>query len=450
VTPVAEQPVNIVGAGLAGALLAVFLSRRGFAVDLYDRRPDPRLAASERGRSINLALAARGIVALERAGVMERIRPLLIPMRGRMIHSLAGETQLQPYGQRQEEVIYSVSRADLNRVLIEEAARHPRLGLKFRHTCLAASPGTGSLRFRNEDAGGELNVSIATTFATDGAGSAVRSGLARAGLISVREDRLDHDYKELTIPAARDGLHQMEPHALHIWPRGGFMLIALPNVDGSFTATLFLARSGPDSFEALTTAEQVRALFRTRFADAAQLMPHLAEEFTTHPQGQLGTVYTHPWHVGGHVLLLGDAAHAIVPFHGQGMNAAFEDCLVLDSLIDRHDGWDTLFADFERSRAPNTAAIAQMALENYVEMRDTVRDPAYIRRKAFSLELERHFPDRFIPRYSMVMFHPEIPYAEALRRGEVQQRILEELDDPSARGKVDLHLARALITERLG
>jgi kynurenine 3-monooxygenase len=449
VTPVSEQPVNIVGAGLAGALLAVFLARRGFAVDLYDRRPDPRLAASERGRSINLALAARGIMALERAGMMERIRPLLIPMRGRMIHTLTGEAQLQPYGQRQEEVIYSVSRADLNRVLIEEAARHPRVGLKFRHTCLAASPESGILRFRDEDTGGELDVSMAATFATDGAGSAVRSSLARAGLISVREDRLDHDYKELTLPAARDGRHPMERHALHIWPRGGFMLIALPNTDGSFTATLFLARNGADSFGSLTTPEHVRSLFQTQFADAARLMPHLAEEFTAHPQGQLGTVYTQPWHIGSQVLLLGDAAHAIVPFHGQGMNAAFEDCLVLDSLIDRHGTWDMLFADFERSRVPNTAAIAQMALENYVEMRDTVRDPAYVRRKALAMELERRFPDRFIPRYSMVMFHPEIPYAEALRRGEVQARILEELDDPSAPGEFDSHLARALITGRL-
>jgi kynurenine 3-monooxygenase len=449
VTPVTDRLVNIVGGGLAGALLAVFLARRGFAVDVYDRRPDPRHAASERGRSINLALAARGIVALERAGMMERIRPLLIPMRGRMIHSLAGETQLQPYGQRQEEVIYSVSRAELNRVLIEEAARHPRVRLKFRQTCLAAAPETGALRFRDEDTGGESNVPIAATFATDGAGSAVRTSLARAGLINVREDRLDHDYKELTLPAAHDGRHQMEPHALHIWPRGGFMLIALPNTDGSFTATLFLARSGTNSFDSLNDSDRIQSLFRSQFADAAQLMPHLVEEFTAHPQGQLGTVYTKPWHIGGQVLLLGDAAHAIVPFHGQGMNAAFEDCLILDSLMDRHDSWEILFADFERSRVPNTAAIAQMALENYVEMRDSVRDPAYIRRKALAMELERRFPDRFIPRYSMVMFHPEIPYAEALRRGEVQVRILEELDDPSAPGKLDLHRAQALITERL-
>jgi kynurenine 3-monooxygenase len=445
----AEQPVNIVGAGLAGALLAVLLARRGFAVEVYERRPDPRAVESERGRSINLALAARGIAALERAGMMDRIQPLMIPMRGRMIHPLSDETQLQPYGQRQNEVIYSISRAGLNRVLIEEAARHPRVGLKFRHTCLADQPKAVALRFRDENTGSGCTAPTAPTFATDGAGSAVRSSLARAGLISVREERLDHDYKELTIPAAADGRHAMEPHALHIWPRGGFMLIALPNSDGSFTATLFLARSGADSFDGLTGPDSITRLFRSQFPDALQLMPHLIEEFTTHPQGQLGTVYTKPWHVGGQVLLLGDAAHAIVPFHGQGMNAAFEDCLVLDDLLDRHDSWATLFADFERCRLPNTAAIAQMALENYVEMRDTVRDPTYLRRKELAMELERRFPDHFIPRYSMVMFHPEISYAEALRRGSEQQRILSDLDGRRAHGEVDFERGRTLIAERL-
>ena len=448
-TPVPDRPVNIVGAGLAGALLAVLLARRGFAVALYDRRPDPRLAESERGRSINLALAARGIVALERAGIMERVRPLLIPMRGRMVHSLSGATQLQPYGQRREEVIYSVSRAELNRLLIEEAARHPRVRLRFRQTCVAALPERGALRFRDEGAGAEWDSESAPTIATDGAGSAVRASLAGAGLISVREDRLDHDYKELTLPAAGDGRHAMEPHALHIWPRGGFMLIALPNTDGSFTATLFLARSGADSFESLTDADRVRTLFQSQFPDAARLLPHLLEEFAANPQGRLGTVYTSPWHIGGQVLLLGDAAHAIVPFHGQGMNAAFEDCLVLDGLLREHESWETLFAQFERCRLPDMAAIAQMALENYLEMRDTVRNPAYVRRKSLAMELERRFPDRFIPRYSMVMFHPEIPYAEALRRGEVQAGILEELDDRSAPGEVDLEKAGALIAERL-
>ncbi|MBW4049976.1 MAG: FAD-dependent monooxygenase [Proteobacteria bacterium] len=443
-----DRPVNIVGAGLAGALLAVLLARRGLAVDVHDRRADPRLAQSERGRSINLALAARGIAALERAGMMERIRPLLTAMRGRMIHSVSGETRLQPYGQRQSEVIYSISRADLNRALIEEAARHPGVRLRFRHTCVAAQPQAHALRLRDEHTGAEYAVPMAAAFAADGAGSAVRSSLARSGLIGVRENRLDHDYKELTIPA-QNGRHAMDPHALHIWPRGGFMLIALPNSDGSFTATLFLARSGIDSFESLSSPARVQTLLQSQFADAARLMPHLLEEFAAHPQGQLGTVYTKPWHIGGEVLLLGDAAHAIVPFHGQGMNAAFEDCLVLDSLLDRHDAWDTLFTEFERSRLPNTAAIAQMALENYVEMRDTVRDPAYLRRKALAMELERRFPDHFIPRYSMVMFHPEISYAEALRRGAVQEAILSELDDPRAPGEVDLERARALIAQRL-
>lgn len=446
-TPRQDQPVNIVGAGLAGALLAVLLARRGFAVNLYDRRPDPRLATFEGGRSINLALAARGIAALERAGMMERIRPLLIPMRGRMVHSTSGETQLQPYGQRQDEVIYSVSRADLNRVLIEAAAQHPRVRLRFRHTCVAALPDSGALCFRDEETGSECNVPIAPTLATDGAGSAVRSSLARARLITVREDRLDHDYKELTIPA-RGGKHAMETHALHVWPRGGFMLIALPNPGGTFTATLFLAREGPESFASLTGPDRVRALFRSRFADAEQLMPDLVEEFSSHPQGQLGTVYTQPWHLGGQVLLLGDAAHAIVPFHGQGMNAAFEDCSSLDGLLGQHEGWEALFAAFERSRLPDTAAIARMALENYIEMRDTVRDPAYVRRKALAMELERRFPGRFIPRYSMVMFHPEISYAEALRRGAAQEKVLETLDARrDAGGAVDFALAARLMEQ---
>ena len=447
-TPLADRPVNIVGAGLAGALLAVLLARRGFAVEVYERRPDPRQAQGERGRSINLALAARGIRALEHAGVMERIRPLLIPMRGRMVHSASGETQLQPYGQGQDEVIFSVSRSELNRVLIEEAAQHANVRLRFRHTCLAALPEAGVLRFQEEDTGSECNVPIAPTFATDGAGSAVRSSLARARLMSVREEWLDHDYKELTLPATAEGRHALEPHALHIWPRGGFMLIALPNTDGSFTATLFLARTGADSFGSLTDPDRIRSLFQSQFPDAARLMPNLVEELTSHPQGQLGTVYTRPWHISGQVLLLADAAHAIVPFHGQGMNAAFEDCLILDGLLDQHESWNALFADFAHSRLSNTAAIAQMALENYIEMRDTVRDPTYLRRKELAMELERRFP-AFIPRYSMVMFHPEIPYAEALRRGSVQERILQELDERSGSGKADFDLARALIAERL-
>ena len=334
----AGRALNIVGAGLAGALLALLAARRGLNVTLFERRTDPRQVRPERGRSINLALAARGLRALERAGVMERVRPLLIPMRGRMVHERSGHTALQPYGQREHEVIWSVGRADLNRVLIEEAARHAAVRVRFSQQCLGAEPRAGRLRFRDLAGGSEYDVALAPTVATDGAGSAVRGSLAAAGLLEVREDWLDHDYKELTIPAGSAGA--LDSHALHIWPRGGFMLIALPNTDGSFTATLFLAREGAQSFAALTTPAAVTAFCEREFADALPLLPDLAAQFADHPQGQLGTVHTAPWQVDGVVLLLGDAAHAIVPFHGQGMNAAFEDCSVLDAFIARRDDWE--------------------------------------------------------------------------------------------------------------
>jgi kynurenine 3-monooxygenase len=400
----------------------------------------------ERGRSINLALAARGIRALEHAGVMEKVRPLLIPMRGRMIHERSGATALQPYGQREDEVIYSVGRGELNKVLIEEAARHQDVTIRFNQTCLAADPTQNVLRFRNEVSGAQYSVELSPTMATDGAGSAVRNSLVATNVLSVREDWLDHDYKELTIPPV-DGRPALDPNALHIWPRGGFMLIALPNTDLSFTATLFLARQGPRSFATLSDSQAVLEFFLEEFPDAVPLIPNLAAEFQAHPAGQLATVHAAPWRVGGQVLLLGDAAHAIVPFHGQGMNAAFEDCLVLDSMLDGFEDWQSLFAQFERVRRPNTEAIAQMALENYTEMRDTVLDPGFVRRKSLSLELERRFPSRFIPRYAMVMFHPQIPYAEALRRGEIQSQILLDLDRPDC--NTDFALAEQLISERL-
>ena len=438
--------VNIVGAGLAGALLALLLARRGVAVALYERRADPRQSRPERGRSINLALAARGMRALERAGVLESVRPLLIPMRGRMVHERGGAVALQPYGQREHEVISSVGRADLNRVLIEAAARHVNVSVHFNQQCLRADVGRGRLSLRDGARGGDYELPLAPTIATDGAGSAVRTSLAAAALMRVREEWLDHDYKELTIPAAAAGA--LERHALHIWPRGGFMLIALPNTDGSFTATLFLAREGPRSFAALATPQAVQEFFAREFADALPL-PDLPAQFAAHPQGQLGTVHTAPWRIRGEVLLLGDAAHAIVPFHGQGMNAAFEDCAELDALLGGTDDWAELFARFEEARRANTAAIAQMALENYLEMRDTVLDAGFVRRKGLAMALERRFPDRFIPRYSMVMFHPEIPYAEAQRRGALQERLLHELDQAGGGAAADSPLAERLVRERL-
>jgi kynurenine 3-monooxygenase len=431
------------------------LARHGCAgVRLWDRRPDPRRNRVERGRSINLALAARGIRALERAGVMDRIRPLLIPMRGRMIHEKLRSPVLQPYGQREDEVIYSVSRAALNYTLIDEAARHQPVTIRFDQTCLGVDLGGNQLRFRNEVSGAEYAVELGPAIATDGAGSAVRNSLLSQGQLSVREEWLEHDYKELTIPPV-NGRPALDPDALHIWPRGGFMLIALPNTDLSFTATLFLARSGigpgelppqAASFESLSDSQAVLDFFHAEFPDTVPLIPNLVAEFRSHPAGQLGTVHSLPWRIGGRVLLVGDAAHAIVPFHGQGMNAAFEDCLVLDTLLDRCDQWESVFAEFERLRRPNTDAIAQMALENYTEMRDTVLDAGFVRRKQLALQLEERFPDRFIPRYSMVMFHPEIPYAEALRRGAIQEQILLELDRSE---QPDFARAAELIKQRL-
>ncbi len=439
-----RQDVRILGAGMAGALLAALLARRGFGVSLYDRRPDPRYSPPERGRSINLALAARGIRALEHAGVMRHVRPLLIEMRGRCVHDRNGQTKLLPYGWKQGEVIYSVGRAALTTLLVEDAGRYPSVTLNFGERCLGVSARHNVIRFCDDEPDDPYEVPLALTIATDGAGSIVRSSLAAEGHLTVREDLLDHDYKELSLPPV-NGKPVLDVHALHVWPRGGFMLIALPNTDGSFTATLFLSRA---QFAELSTREAVSEFFTREFPDAVALIPDLLTEFFENPQGQLGTVHAAPWHVRDQVLLLGDAAHAIVPFHGQGMNAAFEDCLAFDELIARHHDWQHLFAEFDRVRRPNTEAIAQMALENYVEMRDTVLDPRFQRYKVMSVALEKRFPERFIPRYSMVMFHPEIAYAEALRRGQIQQEILAALDtgDPAS---IDFERAKALIDERL-
>lgn len=442
------QQMTIVGAGLTGPLLALMLARRGFPVTLYERRPDPRSGCADGGRSINLALSARGIRPLERAGVYGDVEPLLIPMSGRLVHERSGETELQPYGQRAGEVNYSVGRAALNRVLIEAAGR-AGAELRFGERCLGLDPAGGRLLLEDERSGRRYETAPDVLIGADGAGSALRGTLAAAGVAAVRVEPLDHDYKEMTLPAAA-GRHVLEPNALHIWPRGGFMLIALPNPDGSFTTTLFLAREGRRSFAALAEAGAAEEFFAEQFPDLRAHLPRLLGDFHRNPQGTLATVHTDGWHLGGKALLLGDAAHAIVPFHGQGMNAGFEDCAVLDDLLGQCDDWQELFGQFERLRRPNTEAIARMALENYLEMRDSVRDPAFLRRRQLAFALEQRFPDRFIPRYGMVMFHPEISYLEALRRGREQASILEALDrgrTPS--GGIDMRLAEALVRERL-
>ncbi|MGH8278346.1 MAG: FAD-dependent oxidoreductase [Gammaproteobacteria bacterium] len=444
-----KKAITMVGAGLAGSLLAVFLARHGLRVTVYERNSDMRRQTIPAGRSINLALAHRGMRALKAVGLLDAVRKLLIPMRGRMLHDLQGKLTLVPYGRTATEVIYSVSRPGLN-CLLMDAAEAAGARLVFGQQVTGYDFASGALELHELHAERSIRVPAAPLLACDGAGSALRHALAQHLEAKVSEDLLPHGYKELSIPAGPSGTHAMEREALHIWPRGGYMLIALPNLDGSLTATLFLANAGSPSFATLKAPTGLHAFFLANFPDALALLPSLEAEFYAHPTGLMGTVHCPRWHVQGQLLLVGDAAHAIVPFHGQGMNCAFEDCLILDQCMSRHGGdWQAIFTDFERQRRPDAEAIAAMALENYLEMRDAVRDPKFHLQKQLGFALEARYPGVFVPRYSMVMFH-DLPYSEARRRGRIQQAILNQLTSAAdTLDQVDLALADHLIAEKL-
>jgi kynurenine 3-monooxygenase len=444
-----SAPISIIGAGPSGALLAILLQRRGFSrIDVYESRPDPQGAGGPSGRSINLALADRGIHALRAAGVSDDLRPVLLPMRGRMVHRQNKTTVFQPYGRRPNEVNYSVSRFHLNQSLLQIAARRPQIRFYFEHRFESADFAANLAQVRDLARDRLLSIPMLPLLATDGAGSAVRRQLSQARLIEAGETDLEHGYKELTIPAVRGGF-ALDGDALHIWPRGNHMLIALPNEDASFTATLFLPKRGPISFESLSDAPGINRFLSQSFPDVHALMPDCVADFEAHPVGFLGTVASFPWHHGGAVLI-GDAAHAMVPFHGQGMNCCFEDCIEFDACVARNTSWEAVFSDFTAARKADTDAISTMALENYLEMRERVADPKFQLQQALSLELERRFPRRFIPRYSMVMFHHEIPYRAAQERGAVQADILETLTrDAAALADVDFERARREIDARL-
>jgi kynurenine 3-monooxygenase len=436
--------ITICGAGPVGSLLAILLARQGWRIDLVERRADPRRMAAERGRSINLALAARGLEALRAAGLLEVVQPELVVMRGRQLHEADGGERFLPYGQRPDEVIYAIERARLNNVLIAAAAAEPGVTMRFGQRCLDVDLQAGTARWRYDTDGSERASAFELMIGTDGAGSAVRHALEARGYVLASEEPLAHDYRELVIPPLPGGLHALEPHALHIWPRGGYMLIALPNPDGSFTATLFLPRTGAaasagatsePSFAAIADAPAARAFFAAQFPDALELIPDFDAQFASHPQSRLATLRCWPWH-RGRVLLVGDAAHAIVPFHGQGLNCGFEDCVQLARQLGPAAGFATgdaptafaaVASAFERQRRPNTDAIAQMAIENYEDMRARVLAPDFVARRTLDAALERRFPGRYVPRYAMVMFHPEIPYADALRRGAMQESLLDAL-----------------------
>jgi len=421
-----DKKAVVVGAGLVGSLWSVMLGQRGYAVELYERRPDVRKAGFAGGRSINLALSVRGWRALEKVGLADAIRQQAIPMHGRMMHDTSGRLTFQPYGEKGQ-AIYSVSRGGLNLQLLEQADLHPEVSLHFDQRCQDFDLSTHTLHLQDEKTGVHRQVAAPLLFGTDGAFSVVRDKLMKqTRRFSYSQQFLEYGYKELNIPPTPEGKHRLDPHALHIWPRGHFMLIALPNVDGSFTCTLFLGYEGEESFANLQTDAEVIRFFERQFPDVIPLMPDLQEDFQRNPTADLVTIRCNPWHHDGQVLLLGDASHAIVPFYGQGMNSGFEDCSLLDEMADEYEeDWTRIIPAFSRMRIPQANAIADLALRNFVEMRDKVADPDFLLRKKIAARLHQEYPD-FLPLYSMVSFS-HLPYDEALREGKAQDAFFERV-----------------------
>ena len=423
----------MIGAGLTGPLLATYLAQQGYSVEIFERRPDMRKESISAGRSINLALSARGNHALKEVGLYDKIKPNTIPMKGRMIHDLDGNTHLQPYGQKENEVIFSVSRAQLNMELMTLAEETGKVTIRFNHQLLSADLEQNKLLFQLSNSLEEIELPFNRVIGCDGSASILRKSIVEKADIQYVKKPLGHGYKELTIPPLESGKFRIEPNALHIWPRGNHMLIALPNNDCSFTCTLFFPMTGTKSFETVKTEKDILDLFQSQFHDAIKLIPNLVEDFQKNSTGDLASVYCKPWHLGDKALLIGDAAHAVVPFFGQGMNASFQDCSTLAKLMGQNkNDWKTIFNTFSSVQVENGHAIADMAIENYLEMRDHVNDTEYKKRRNVELKLERMFPGQFIPRYSMVSFH-QIPYAEVYQRGEKQFKIIGDVlkADPS-------------------
>lgn len=415
----AEGPIVIAGAGQAGALLAIYLARAGCEVIVYESRPDLRQVDIDAGRSINLALATRGIVPLVDVGVIEDVDAITIPMRGRMIH-VDGDPipDLQPYGTKPHEVIHSVSRSNLNGILLDAAEATGRVTIEFNAEIESVDLEARIIHFANRG-----DAAFGVIFGADGAGSRVRQAMGQVGSCDFHTEWLDHDYKELEIAPAADGQHRLDPNALHIWPRGELMLIALANPTGDFTVTLFAPKT---TFTSLTTPEEVDTFFAREFADFVPLIPNISEQFFDAPIGRLGTLRAEGWSHGDRAVLVGDAAHAIVPFHGQGMNAALESVRVLmGQLKDTAGPAGEAFRAYEAARKPDADAIAEMALGNYVEMRSGVVDPDYLTMRELALDLETRFPDHLSPRYNMVMFST-MPYAEARDRARKQAELMRE------------------------
>lgn len=444
------KQVTIVGAGLVGSLLAAYLGKRGYQVNVYEARPDMRKASISAGKSINMACSFRGWKALDYIGVGDQIREAAIAMNGRMMHAESGELSYQPYGV-DGQAIYSISRAGLNKILMSFAEQNENVEFHFEHQCMDVDLDAAKITFKNE---GELKeVTSDFVVGADGVFSAVRyKGLQKMPRFNFAQTYSECSYKELEIPAGENGSFQIEKNALHIWPRGPLMLIALPNPDGSFTCTLFMPHEGEESFTALDSDEKVEAFFKSKFPDAVELMPNLIDVYNQNPTSVLCYVKSFPWSFKDKVMLIGDAAHGIVPFYGQGMISGFEDCTVLNEILDEMGDADleAIFKRFESSRKPNTDAICDMALQNHVEMSDLVGDAKFLLRKRVEKRLFKLHPDKFVPLYSMASFS-DVPYAEALEKGNRQELVLDQfLQIENLEEILDTADFEAIAAEKLG
>lgn len=422
-----KRKTVIIGAGLVGSLLSIYLAKRGYNVKVYERRPDMRKEDMVAGRSINLALSDRGIRALEEVGLMDEIRKICIPMHGRFMHNADGTTAYQPYG-KEGQYINSVSRGELNCKLMDLAEENG-VDILFNEKCNSIDWKANEIEFEKTNSPELENVRADLIFGSDGAYSAARlTHQLQHDRFQYQQYYIDFGYKELTIPAGETGNFLMEKNALHIWPRGNYMMIALPNMNGSFTCTLFFPFDGEISFASLNTKEKLRSFFEKTFTDAAALMPTLEDDFFNNPTSSLVTVKCFPWIREDKFALIGDAAHAMVPFFGQGMNCGFEDCAVLNSLIVKHkENWTNILLEYQELRKPDGDAICDLALNNFVEMRDKVADPKFLLQKKIEAAFSKKYPDKWIPAYAQVTFSPQIRYSKALVNGKRQEAIMQDI-----------------------
>ncbi len=438
-----KQNILIIGAGLCGSLLALRLGQRGYNVTVYEMRTDLRKTDISAGRSINLAFSNRGNKAMKLVGIEDKVKELCIPMNGRMIHDKEGNTFMSNYSGRDYEYINSISRGELNSLLLTEAEKHENVTIHFNKKCKSVDFENTTALFQDYNTKDEFVEDADCIIATDGAGSALRKSyyLGKKFLFSFSQEYLNHGYKELSILPTETGNYKTYKNALHIWPRSSFMLIALPNLDGSFTVTLFLSYAeGEYNFNNLTTPELVTEFFQKEFPDALAIMPNLVDDFFENPTAALGTVKCSPWHYKGNTLLMGDSAHAIVPFYGQGMNASFEDVVEFDKVLDQNlDSWEATFETYEKNRKKDTDAIADLAIDNFHEMKGHVANPIFQEKRKIEMALEKEFQNQYFSKYSLVTFNENIGYRQAMLKGRAQDKaILNMLTDKIISSEDDL------------